>query len=202
MRTRLPQLKPADLGDSQRAFYDSLLANEVAWAENSGARAIAEDGSLLGPFNPLLYNPAFGAASIGVFRADKDSSSLSPRVHEIVILTVGSVWRAAYELYAHAAVAKAAGLPDDMIDAIASGTRPDFKCDEEAAAYDFTWQLTHDHRVDPITYAFATKALGHRGVVDMVMLIGLYLTTCSIINAFEVPVPEHERTSSQTVGAG
>jgi len=24
----------------------------------------------------------------------------------------------------------------------------------------------------------------------MVMLIGLYLTTCAIINAFEIPVPE------------
>jgi hypothetical protein len=33
-------------------------------------------------------------------------------------------------------------------------------------------------------------AFGHEGWVDMVMLIGLYLTTCAIINAFEVPAPE------------
>lgn len=36
----------------------------------------------------------------------------------------------------------------------------------------------------------AEQAFGHKGLVDMVMLIGLYNTTCSIINAFEVPVPE------------
>jgi 4-carboxymuconolactone decarboxylase len=33
-------------------------------------------------------------------------------------------------------------------------------------------------------------AFGHEGLVDVVMLIGLYLTTCAIINAFEVPAPE------------
>jgi 4-carboxymuconolactone decarboxylase len=190
MTVRLPQLKPADLGESQRAFYDSLVANEVAWAERSGARAIAEDGSLLGPFNPMLFNPALGAAGIGVFRADKSSTALSPRVHEIVILTVGSAWKSAYEIYAHTSVAKAVGLPDDVVDAIASGTRPDFESDEEAAAYDFTWQLTHNHRIDPGTYALAANTFGDRAVVDMVMLIGLYLLTCSIINAFEVPVPD------------
>jgi 4-carboxymuconolactone decarboxylase len=190
MPVRLPQLKPADLSESQRVFYDSLVANEVAWAEKSGARAIAEDGSLLGPFNPLLFNPDLGAAGIGVFRADKSSTALSARVHEIVVLTVGSAWQSAYEVYAHTAVAKAVGLPDSVIDAIASGTRPDFESDREAAAYDFTWQLAHNHRVDPETYALAANTFGDRGLVDMVLLIGLYLFTCSIINAFEVPVPD------------
>jgi 4-carboxymuconolactone decarboxylase len=47
-----------------------------------------------------------------------------------------------------------------------------------------------DHRVAAETYARAEQALGRRGLVDMVLLIGLYLTTCSIINAFEVPAPQ------------
>jgi 4-carboxymuconolactone decarboxylase len=45
----------------------------------------------------------------------------------------------------------------------------------------------------PETYARAEEALGHKALVDMVLLIGLYLTTCSIINAFEVPAPEPGR---------
>ncbi|MGH9289429.1 MAG: carboxymuconolactone decarboxylase family protein [Acidimicrobiales bacterium] len=190
MSARLPQLTPADLDAPQRAFYDSLVANEVHWAQHAGARAIADDGSLLGPFNPLLFNPDLGAAQVGVFRADQRSTSLSPRVHEIIILTVGAAWQSAYELYAHRSVAEAAGLPDIVIEAIASGRRPDFDADHEAIAYDFTRQLAHDHRVDHATYARAAHALGETGAVDMVMLIGLYLTTCAIINAFEIPVPE------------
>jgi hypothetical protein len=67
---RLPALKPDNLDPTQRAFYDSMVANEVPWAEHGGARAIAEDGSLLGPFNPSLFSPAIRAAMLGVFHAD------------------------------------------------------------------------------------------------------------------------------------
>jgi 4-carboxymuconolactone decarboxylase len=190
MSGRLPQLKPDDLDPTQRDFYDSLIANEVPWAESSGARAIANDGSLLGPFNPLLFNPVLGAAQLSVFRADSNSTSLSPRVHEIVILTVGAAWQAEYELYAHRAVAKGVGLPDTVIDAIAAGQPPEFESEEEASAYDFTWQLARNHRVDPTTYAAAANALGNKALVDKVLLIGLYMTVCSIINAFDIPVPD------------
>jgi 4-carboxymuconolactone decarboxylase len=167
-------------------LYDSLVVKEVAWAEGAGVRAIAPDGTLLGPFNPLLFSPALGAAQVGVFRADKAATSLSPRVHEIVVLTVGAAWRSDYELYAHGAMAKAAGVPDAVIRALASGQAPTFESDEEATAHAFTWQLATRHRVDHDTYANAARTFGDKGLVDMVMLIGLYLATCAIINAFEV----------------
>lgn len=189
MGDRLPPLKPADLDAAQRELYDSLVVNEVNWAEQSGARAIAPDGSLLGPFNPLLFNPVLGAAYIGVFRADKQGTSLSPQVHEVVVLTVGAVWNSAYELYAHTAVGKTAGLSDGVIGAIATGQAPEFQSEEEACAHRFAWQLTDGRRVDPETYGHAVQMFGHQGVADMVLLIGLYMTTCAIINAFEIPVP-------------
>ena len=87
-------------------------------------------------------------------------------------------------------MAKVAGLPDVVIRALASGQSPVFESEEEAIAHAFTSQLAHKHRVDQNTYADAARAFGDKGIVDMVMLIGLYLTTCAIINAFEVPVPE------------
>jgi hypothetical protein len=34
---------------------------------------------------------------------------------------VGAVWRAPYELYAHSAVARSAGLPDLVVRALAAG---------------------------------------------------------------------------------
>lgn len=189
MTGRLPGLRPAELDPAQRALYDDMVANEVPWAETGGARAIAADGSLLGPFNPLLFNPAIGAAMLGLFRADAGNTSLPSRVHEIVILTVGAAWRAAYELYAHRAIGKARGLPGAMIEAIAAGKRPEFGDRAEASAYDFTWQLTHNHAVDNATYLRAAREFGQAGLLDMVVLIGLYLTVCAIVNAFEVPVP-------------
>jgi hypothetical protein len=60
MTGRLPELRPADLDPAQRAVYDSMIANEVLCAQ-TGARAIAANGSLLGPFIPSLFSPAIGA---------------------------------------------------------------------------------------------------------------------------------------------
>ena len=167
-----------------------LEANEVEWAERSGVRAIAADGTLLGPFNPLLFNPVLGAAQVAVFRADKSSTSLSARVHEIVVLTVGAAWSSHYELDAHSAVGESAGLEDAVVRAIIAGDVPPFRADDETCAHRFTWQLAHRHTIDRETFAWAVQLFGYRGVVDMVLLIGLYMTTCSIINAFEVAVPE------------
>jgi hypothetical protein len=80
-------------------------------------------------------------------------------------------------------------LPDSVIAAILDGREPAFELDDEALAHDFTRQLVRDHQIDDDTYASATKLLGERGVVDVVLLIGLYLTVCSIVNAFDAGVP-------------
>ena len=189
MSGRLPSLRPEDLSDAQRAFYDGLVASYGPWADKSGFEVIAADRSLLGPLNPLLFSHAVGAAQIDVFHADKSSTSLSPRVHEVVILTVGAAWDSDYELYAHSAVGKLAGLSDDIVEALRAGQPPDFRNEQEAIAHEFTRQLIGEHRVEAETYARAEHAFGHKGLVDMVLLIGLYLATCSLINAFEVPVP-------------
>jgi 4-carboxymuconolactone decarboxylase len=192
MSGRLPAVTPADLDGAQRDLYDSLLANEIPLFDKAGVEVVAADGGLLGPFNPLLLNPVLGAAQLDVFRADKTSSSLSRRVHEIVILTVGAVWGSEYELYAHGIVGRLAGLPADVIQALVSGRRPELEDVQEASAYEFARQLVHEHRIDSETYARAAEAFGPKGLADIVMLIGLYLTTCAIINAFEVPAPQTE----------
>jgi 4-carboxymuconolactone decarboxylase len=45
-------------------------------------------------------------------------------VRQVVILAVGAVWRSAYELYAHSAAARTAGLPDQVVRALTAGQRP------------------------------------------------------------------------------
>jgi 4-carboxymuconolactone decarboxylase len=125
MSGRLPQLRPEDLSDVQRALFESLVASYGPWAEKSGFDVIAPDRSILGPLNPLLFSPALGAAQVDVFHADRNSTSLSPRVHEVVVLTVGAAWGSEYELYAHRAVGKQAGLSDDVVDALVAGEQPD-----------------------------------------------------------------------------
>jgi 4-carboxymuconolactone decarboxylase len=109
--------------------------------------------------------------------------------------------RTAYEIYAHRAVASSVGLSDAVIDAIASGDLPHLETDQETSAYEFTWQLVHNHPVDSSTYTAASNALGQRGLVDIVLLVGLYLSVCSIINAFEIPVPVNDHMAATGTGS-
>ena len=117
-------------------LYDSLVANEVAWAEGAGVRAIAPDGTRLGPFNPLLFSPALGNAQVGVFRADKTGTSLSAASMRSSSAPLASM-AIGIEQYAHSAVAKVAGLPDAVIRALASGQSPVFESEEETTAHAF-----------------------------------------------------------------
>jgi 4-carboxymuconolactone decarboxylase len=115
---------------------------------------------------------------------------LSGRVHEIVILTVGAALESDYELYAHTRVGRLNGLSEHEIEAVTAMQAPDLPSQEEASAYEFTGELVCKHRIDSDAYAAAERAFGPKGLVDIVLLIGPYLATCSIINAFEVPVPQ------------
>ena len=187
---RLPLLSPDALTPAQTSLHERIQADQIPWAEKAGFEAALPDGRLLGPFNALLYGPEVGAAYLDYFAAEKKNTSLSERVHEIVILTVGAAWNAAYELYAHTAVGKSVGLSQPIIDAIIAGQTPEGLSEPEAAAYEFTRQLATTRRVDAATYAQAQATLGDKGLVDIVMLAGLYMMTSAVLNTFQVPVPE------------
>lgn len=187
---RLPLLTPDALTPAQKMLHQQMLDEQIPWAEKAGFQTATPDGRLLGPFNTLLYGPEVGRAYLDYFAAERKHTSLPQRVHEIVILTVGAAWGAAYEMYAHTAVGKSVGLSQSVIDAIVAGQTPEGLSEQEASACEFTRQLAETRRVDAPTYARTQAAFGDRGVVDIVMLSGLYLMTCAVLNTFQVPVPK------------
>jgi hypothetical protein len=62
-------------------------------------------------------------------------------IRQIVILTVGSKFGAAYEIYAHGAVASANGMSAQRLATIAANLRPADLTREEGIAYDMTAAL-------------------------------------------------------------
>ncbi len=186
---RLPLLKLADLDAAQHRLHETMNRGMIPWAQKSGFKASLPDGRLLGPFNPLLYSPQIGQAFLDLLTAERQHTSLDAKVREVVILSVGAVWRSAYELYAHRAVAAKAGLDPLVIDALATGRPPVGLTDEQAAAHAFTTSLAAAHQVSPEAYQRAVEQFGPKGVVDMVHLIGLYMATSALLNAAVVPVP-------------
>ena len=122
---RLPLLDPAKLEGEQAQLYENLNSTLVSWADQSGFKGATEDGRLIGPFNPYLYSTGTTPGFLTWMQADGKNTSLDKRVHEVVILSVGAVWRSSYELYAHSAVARKVGVPEPAIQALVLGRSSD-----------------------------------------------------------------------------
>ena len=187
---RLPLLGKSELDGSQSKLYDAMDKDLIPWAKKSGFQAATADGRLLGPFNPLLYSPKLGQGMLEYLSAEREHTSLDATVREVIILSVGTVWRSAYELYAHTAVAKKAGLDPEVVQVLANGQTPAGLSDEQAVAHAFSRALAGEHQVATDLYVRAEQTFGRKGVVDMIHLISLYMATSALLNAFAVPTPE------------
>ena len=187
---RLPLLDPTTLREDQRELYDSIVEYSVPWAERAGFRARTDGGRLLGPFNGFLHSPALAKGHSRAVTAEQRHTTLAAGLREVVILTVGVAWRSAYEIYAHVAVARSLGVDEAVIAGIRDGATTAAFSPEEGVVHDFVQSLVVHHAVDDVLYRHAVDLLGRQAVVDMVHLVGLYLATSALLNAFEVPAPE------------
>ncbi|MCZ8381127.1 carboxymuconolactone decarboxylase family protein [Mycobacterium sp. CPCC 205372] len=186
---RLPLADPAALTAEQRALFDRMIARIVPWADEAGFASTAKDGRLIGPFNPALLNPAVTASILDLSVAERTHTSLSQRVREVVILTVGAVWRADYELYAHLALARTAGLSEQAARLIATGKDSNDLRESEKIAQRLTTALSTAHRVDDALYRQAEIAFGAQGLADIAYLIGIYHAVCAVLTLFSIPAP-------------
>ena len=187
---RLPLLNPEELSGAQKELYDRENTTMVPWAERAGFRSKTEGGKLIGPFNPVLFSPEIGGAFLDLQAAEQRHTTLSKRVREVVILSVGAAWKSDYELYAHMAVGRSVGFSEEAVRTLAGGGLPADLSESEQIAQRYTTQLCREHRVSAELYAAAEAAFGKQGLVDMAVLIGIYQLVCTLLNGFEIPVPE------------
>src|SRR5262249_54765166 len=119
---RLPLIPSAELTPEQRPLYENM---RTGIKENfHGFKTIAENGALIGPWNPWLHEPKFGKPIWDLTLALSISPSLPRNVREIAILVTGAKFKSAYELYAHVIAAERRGLSDDKLATIVAGRRP------------------------------------------------------------------------------
>ena len=173
---RLPKLEPAQLNPEQRALWDKIA---------SGPR-----GGVRGPYFALLHAPRLCAEFEPVVRFLRFECSVSERLRELSILVVARHWKSQYEFFAHASIAKRAGIPPEVIDAIRTGRSPEFVQDDERTVYEFVHELVTTGFASDGHYRAAHRLLGDTAVVELVALVGQYGAVALILNAFEIDVPE------------
>jgi 4-carboxymuconolactone decarboxylase len=186
---RLPLYAREALDPAQKELFDWLMLKGAPRAQATGFQISTEAGQLIGPFNPALLTPGISSAFFGLAVAEAKHTSLTNRTREVVILTVCAVWQAPYELYAHRAIGRGAGLSDDAVRILVDGGLPKDLGDDETVAHHVARALSREHRLDEALYRQAEALLGPDGIMDIAVLTGFYHTVCAILNAFEIPAP-------------
>jgi 4-carboxymuconolactone decarboxylase len=146
-------------------------------------------GGVEGPFNALLRSPEMG--DLGQqFGAARFSTAVPRKLWELAILVTARHWTAQFEWYAHHRSALQSGLSPTICDAIAEGRRPTVMTPAEEAVYNFSSELLGTKEVRDATFKAAKDALGERGVVDLIGVMGWYGTVSMLLNVDRYPLPD------------
>jgi 4-carboxymuconolactone decarboxylase len=175
---RIPELRPENMTEEQKAVMQEIVSGP--------------HGRIVGPFLAWLCSPELARRARTLSEFIRFRTSLPPRLSELAILITGRFWRAEFEFYAHAILAKKTGLDDAVVAALAEQRRPKFKLEGERVVYDLITELLTTTRVREATYARAVQALGQQTVVELVATAGYYSMVSLTLNAFQVPLPEGE----------
>jgi len=169
---RLPLIPPNELSPEQKDLYDNM---RKGIASNFNAFQVErEDGALMGPWNPWLHEPAIGKAIWDLTLAMTANAVLKDNVRQIAILVVGARYNAAYELYAHVAVAEKEGMSAARLAALVAGLKPVDLSPEENVAFDFSYALSRGGTLPEPLYRLAVDTFGQHGTNELIYLVGLY----------------------------
>ena len=181
--SRLPYLRYDDLDNNGRLVWDGVVSSR-------GDQLINNEGGLIGPFNAFVHAPGVGAEMSALGAEVRFRTSIERRLTEVAIITVGARWRAEFEWWAHARMARHHGVPEEVVAAIRDGQEPPFQADDERVVYDVARELASTGRVGPDAYAAGQRLLGDQGMVELVSICGYYTLISFLLNAFDVQLPE------------
>ncbi len=173
--SRISELNPDALNDEQRAVHDEIVGGP--------------HGRIAGPFHVWLNCPELARRVRAVSEYLRFKASVPKQLTELAILVTGRHWKAEFEYYAHARLAREAGLDEGIIQAIAEDRRPEFSNEDEEIVYDLFRELYDSRRVSDGTYGRAVEKLGLQAVVELVATAGYYGMVSMTLNAFEVGLP-------------
>jgi len=185
-RPRLPALRVQELDHAQHTVYSAITGGA------RGGVPTAPDGSLAGPFNAMLHAPWVGLELQELGAALRTRGRLPARARELVVLAVAAHHRSAFEWWAHARIGADAGLPDELVEAVRTGTAALPGDPVERAALVATRDLLSTGDLDDDAWAAAHAVLGDAGLVELTTLVGYYELLARQLRVFRVPLPDGE----------
>jgi 4-carboxymuconolactone decarboxylase len=166
----------ATLPPAARALFAQMAARRQSKGEGFG-----------GPYVALLNHPELArrVEELGFFL--KFEGALPRTIYQFIVLTIARSTGAAYEWHDHIAHARAAGLPDAVIDGIGSDRAA--LPQPYALVHAILGKTTRWQAVPDELQAQAAAQWGKHGLVEIVVLSGFYQMFAAINQGFDIRPP-------------
>jgi 4-carboxymuconolactone decarboxylase len=168
------EMQPSALPPDAQALYETMAARRRAHGEHFG-----------GPYLALLNHPELArrVEELGFFL--KFEGALPRTIYQFIVLTVARATGAGFEWHDHIAHARAAGLPEAVIDCIDSGRTnalpQPYALAQAILTKTMAWQVVPDD-----LQAQAAAQWGKQGLVEIVVLSGFYQMFAAINQGFDI----------------
>jgi 4-carboxymuconolactone decarboxylase len=142
-----------------------------------------------GPSSIMIHVPKVHRMMNAVNLYLRNDSSLPKKLQELAILVTARANDCAYIWNAHAATARAAGVPDAVVDALRDKKDLPAMADDERAVVRFGQEYFRTHQVSRGAFQAVLELLGKQGAVELGLIFANYCGLALMINAFDADFP-------------
>jgi 4-carboxymuconolactone decarboxylase len=173
--------------------FATLTAETMTSEQAAVAQEIAAGprGGVRGPFIALLHHPELARRVQALGEHLRYGTAFPDTLIEIGVLVTARHWTCQYEWVAHARLARKAGVPDDVIDAIAADRIPDGLDADQSLVYRFCRETNERGEPSEASYDAASARFGSQGVLDLLALCGYYTMLAMVLNTARLPLPDN-----------
>jgi 4-carboxymuconolactone decarboxylase len=141
-------------------------------------------------YRRLAAHPPLMRAVAGTGGFLRYEGVLPDDLREMVILRVAARTGSAYEWAMHEALARDAGVPAPLVEALRAGATPVPHDGVWASALRITDAVLAHAPLDQDDHDAVADALGEPAVIELVVLAAFYAMFAAVLIGFEVPLPD------------
>ena len=166
-------------------------ADRERFEHMAAARAHADGRAALGEVYVRMFNNPPLAAAVGALGEHlRFDGTLPDAVRELVIVRYSARAGFGYEWAHHQRPARLAGVEQSVVDEVTAGGLPDSLDDGTRAVLEAVDAVVAARSIPAGVQARVVAAHGHAGVVEVVVLCGLYATMGYMVTAFDIPIED------------
>jgi len=175
--SRLPVVQRDSLDADGKHIYDMLAGGEGKTVTPTGPAAIS------------LQSPKVAEAIQMLNQYLRFHGVLKPRDYEVAILVAAREFDQEYEWSGHEMAARAAKVPDAVIDIIKNKEAALRLSDRDTLIITFARDSFQQHRIGSDVYARAVEMFGKQGTLELATIIGDYAMAAIMLNATDQHLP-------------